>query len=1285
MRDDFSSNLIEKLGSMPEHDILSREKDGRYFAALSPERVNAVEWFPFGKEETLLQYGAEFGAFLPLAEKTARWDILDPEQSALDVVRARINSRRKFAGAEINGDAAPAGDASAESAAAPGDASQVHLFTAVPDTHYDILFLADWPGSKKAKELIAAVSPKTVLILAENASALKFVSGAEKDPEKCYASAEELEQLAGGYSTVKLYYPLPSAAFAKDIYSDTLLPGPGSFRGVSDDLTDSRTVSCDEEALYDSLTAADPNMVRRYAPAFLCVIGAKGLPDYIRYNSTRKEELTIRTDLYLGKKVIKTALSPKAERHIAAFKERYELLAGCVPEGVEVLKPEITGGMAVFPFVEGKSFGKQLAEQIEEGKAPEKQIEAALLRMIGKEGERKQHNLDILFDNILEKDGRLQLIDYEWTSEEPLSYRFVRYRILRYFYEDNAQTLTAYGSLAEFLSAFGFSKDEQRIFEKQEEEFQRSVFEGGSRDRRDRFKKDARSVSAIREEARRMYADEIDELKTTLKKEREVERLSQQHIRNIENINKARDAEVAALKTEVDWLQGHISLTSKVKRRLIGKLDAWAPADSKKRLVIKYVKGTLRHPGVYLKRYLTGDGHNYIKGNFSIRGEFSEGGILELPQAADRKPLVSIVIPAYNQVGYTYACIRSIIEHTDAGATPYEVILADDASRDATSEITNWIHGLKVARTEGNLGFLRNCNNAAKEARGEYIFFLNNDTKVTDGWLSSLIALMERDESIGMCGSKLVYPDGRLQEAGGIIWSDASGWNYGRMDDPARYCYNYVKDVDYISGAAILIRTPLWKEIGGFDERFAPAYCEDSDLAFEVRRHGKRVVYQPASVVIHFEGVSNGTDVNGTGLKRYQVVNQEKFKEKWAEELAKQSENTGNPNPFAARERSQAKKTILVIDHYVPHHDADAGSKTTWQYLQMFVKKGYNVKFLGDNFGHDEPYATELEQLGIEVLWGDEIRETVFDWIEKNQEFIDIAYLNRPHIAVKYIDFLKENTKIRCIYYGHDLHYLRIRREYELTGDIRKRRESDYWKAIEYQVMEKADMVYYPSQDEIDEIHARRPEIPARAITAYIYDDFSQEGRSLLAENSQEGRSLLTENTSGLLFVGGFKHPPNADGVLWFASGIWPLVKKELPEAEFFIAGSHPTEEVEALDGKDGIHVLGFVSDEVLEEKYRTTRLTVVPLRYGAGVKGKVVEALHLGCAIVTTSVGAEGIPEAETAMKIADTPETFAAAVVRAYQDEAELARMRGAAAPIIKNYYSTEAAWSIIAPDFM
>lgn len=634
-----------------------------------------------------------------------------------------------------------------------------------------------------------------------------------------------------------------------------------------------------------------------------------------------------------------------------------------------------------------------------------------------------------------------------------------------------------------------------------------------------------------------------------------------------------------------------------------------------------------------------------------------------LPQF--EKPQVSIVIPVYNQFTYTYYCIKSILENS--GDISYEVILADDCSDDLTTQITTVVENIIVAKTETNLRFLRNCNNAAKYAKGQYILFLNNDTQVQRDWLKPLVELIERDATIGMVGSKLVYADGSLQEAGGIIWSDGSGWNYGRNDDAMKPEYNYVRDVDYVSGAAIMIRKNLWEQLGGFDEHFAPAYCEDSDLAFMVRRAGYRTVYQPASVVVHFEGKSNGTNLN-SGVKKYQVENSIKLRKKWKKELSGQYENA--QCVFKARERSKNKKVILVIDHYVPQFDKDAGSRTTFQYLKMFVKQGYSVKFIGDNFYQDEPYTTVLQQMGVEVLYGSWYAQHWQEWILDNKKYIDFVYLNRPHITIKYIDFLKEKTDIKCIYYGHDLHFLRLRREYELTGVEEKLKESNEWLEKELYIMRRADITYYPSYIEEEEIHKIDPDIRVKAITAYVFESFLE----------KISRDFMKRE--GIMFVGGFGHPPNEDAVLWFAKEVYPLIEQRL-KMPFYIVGSKPTEAVKRLNSEN-IIVKGFVSEEELAHLYNTCKIVVVPLRYGAGVKGKVVEALYYGAPMVTTSVGTEGIKGAEDIIEIEETPEKFADAVVSLYTDNARLARTVDAYQRFVKDHFSVEAVWDIIRDDF-
>ena len=327
---------------------------------------------------------------------------------------------------------------------------------------------------------------------------------------------------------------------------------------------------------------------------------------------------------------------------------------------------------------------------------------------------------------------------------------------------------------------------------------------------------------------------EVEEKNLQIRKEQEVQRLTNNHVANLEVMIKDLRHEIDELGKLATYLNGHEALVFKARRKLGAQVNKAFPRGTRKRKILNYCFNTVKHPVRYGRLYATKEGRNQIEGDFKIGEDYLKYGRLVFPSVPGKGgyvdsgsgetwdgPMVSIVIPCYNQVHYTYACLQSILEFTKD--VTYEVIIADDVSTDATAELGRYAEGLVICRNETNQGFLRNCNQAAKAARGKYIMFLNNDTKVTEGWLSSLVNLIESDSTIGMVGSKLVYPDGRLQEAGGIIWSDGSGWNYGRLDDPDKAEYNYVKDVDYISGAAILLSTALWKQIGGFDQRFAPA------------------------------------------------------------------------------------------------------------------------------------------------------------------------------------------------------------------------------------------------------------------------------------------------------------------------------------------------------------------------------------------------------------------------------------------------------------------------------
>ncbi len=1305
---------IQMLLKEHEGDICKAlEKNTRldYLYALSEQRELLLEWYDFDSQEELLQVGADYGAMTGLYRSVVRSvTVLDTEEKALETVRLRYPGAKNIVYEQ--GSLSQYRDQIFDA----GKRFQYIVMTGFPEEEWDSQIRAAKDLLKETGVLIVAVA---------NALGMKYWAGTARE-EGELAKGRLVRLLCGdsgeqGY--LRFYYPMPDYRVPVSIYSDEYLPKKGDLTRVTPAYDYPRYHMMDMGQGFDAV--CEEGLFDLYANSYLVFWSPKERElqknerIFIKYNKTRRDQFQIKTCICRRRSeeryVEKAALSLGGMGHIWSFQEKYEklsrqhrVLKAAMPEYQE------DKNAAFFPYLQGQTWAEQLGQEISGGKlpidilkkamdrlydvAPESKgvfvrteeflevfgegLEESELALLEKDATCEVSNIDMLFENILATDQGNYCLDYEWVFLFPVPEHFVKYRILYYFYEQYSSIMGQLG-LDRILEAFQIEPELVEVYQKMEINFQNYVHGENQQKYLGNYMVYSRGIREIRqtESDLERARERIEQMKihtrekdVAIRKLTEVQRLTNNHVTNLEIIIGDLRRENQELGKTLAYLNRHEALIFKAKRKLGEQVNRKYPPGSLERKQLKYKKEYLLHPIHSMKLYSTEEGRNLRDGYFYIGDLYKQHGKLKFKY--EKQPKVSLVIPVYNQISYTYACLVSILEHTKD--VSYEVLIADDVSTDATARLEDFAEGLVICRNKENQGFLRNCNQAAMKARGEYLMFLNNDTQVTEKWLSSLVELIESDKSIGMAGSKLVYPDGRLQEAGGIIWSDGSGWNYGRLDDPDKPEYNYVKDVDYISGAAILLPVWLWKEIGGFDTRFAPAYCEDSDLAFEVRKKGYRVVYQPLSKVIHFEGISNGTDVQGTGLKRYQVENSEKLKQKWAAEFAMQCENNGNPDPFRARERSMGKRMILVVDHYVPTYDRDAGSKTTFQYLKMFLKKGYVVKFLGDNFLREEPYSTTLQQMGIEVLYGAEYQVKIWDWLRDHGEDIAIAYLNRPHIASKYIDYILDNTDMKVIYYGHDLHFLREGREYQLTGDLQKREEAEYWKSVEMMLMSKAAVSYYPSYVERDAIQAMDPTIAVKDITAYVFDQFK--------ENLQEDFA----QRQGLLFVGGFAHPPNGDAVLWFAREIYPLICEKMQAAgqtapEFVVVGSKVTEEIKALEQPgNGIVIKGFVSEEELEHLYDTCRVVVVPLRYGAGVKGKVVEAIYNGAPVVTTAIGAEGMPRAEEVLLVEDAPERFADVVAELYQDTEKCRELCRKTQEYIRAYFSVDAAWKRIEEDF-
>ena len=303
--------------------------------------------------------------------------------------------------------------------------------------------------------------------------------------------------------------------------------------------------------------------------------------------------------------------------------------------------------------------------------------------------------------------------------------------------------------------------------------------------------------------------------------------------------------------------------------------------------------------------------------------------------------------------------------------------------------------------------------------------------------------------------------------------------------------------------------------------------------------------------------------------------------------------------------------------------------------IECLLHAGYVVKFWPDNLTYDAGYTEALQGLGVEVFYG--MGLFFDDWIKENGDAVALAVLSRPTVAMRYIGPLRRHSKATIVYYGHDLHFQRLGMQAERTGDAELAAEAKAIEKTERLIWRRADVVLYPSPEET--AVARSASARAAAIIPYAYDEFGDRPRPA--------------NNHEILFVAGFAHPPNVDAAAWLAREIMPLIRERIPDATLALVGANPSPAVRALAG-DWVEVAGRVSEDELRARYARARIAMVPLRIGAGVKSKVVEALREGLPLVTTSVGAQGLPGLEQAVSIADDPRGLADAAVKLILDDA-------------------------------
>jgi O-antigen biosynthesis protein len=617
------------------------------------------------------------------------------------------------------------------------------------------------------------------------------------------------------------------------------------------------------------------------------------------------------------------------------------------------------------------------------------------------------------------------------------------------------------------------------------------------------------------------------------------------------------------------------------------------------------------------------------------------------------QPQVSVIVPVHGKLAYTLACLRSLARH--GAQAPFEVIVVDDASPDASAATLAQIGGLHLLRNTANLGFIGSCNAGAAAARGEFLLFLNNDTQVTSGWLDALLDCFAERADCGIAGSRLVYPDGRLQEAGGLVFADGSCWTTGRFEPRDVPLFRCRREVDYVSGASLLIRRDVFVRAGGFDARYAPAYYEDADLAFAVRGLGLRVYYEPASTVIHCEGISAGTDLD-RGMKRHQRPNRAKFIGKWTAALAAQPP-AGTPLERAIHWRRRGR--VLVVDAMTPEPSRDSGSLRLCAILRLLDEQGWSTAFLPDDGRASPAEIDALGALGCEVLskpWVADLPR----WLREHGSELHAVILCRHTVAGQYAGLVRRHApQAKLIFDTVDLHFLRERRAAELGGSAIMARQAEAARRSELALIEQADVSLVVSPHEQSLLARLLPQ-----------------ARVELLSNIHEvhGCRQPYAGRGDLVFIGGYGHPPNSDAVRWIAEEILPKLREALPDIRVHVLGDMPDTVRQEL-ATPGLEFHGRVAE--LAPWLDHCLATLAPLRFGAGVKGKINMSMSHGVPVIATTIAVEGMQLADGVnVLVADDAATFVEAVGRLQRDETLWQQLSVRGLDNVQQHFSAAAA---------
>lgn len=620
-------------------------------------------------------------------------------------------------------------------------------------------------------------------------------------------------------------------------------------------------------------------------------------------------------------------------------------------------------------------------------------------------------------------------------------------------------------------------------------------------------------------------------------------------------------------------------------------------------------------------------------------------GRLRLPRS--EAPDISVVLVLYNQAELTYACLSSVVEALSGSALTVEVIICDNGSSDRTDELLGRIDGATIIRNEENLHFLRGVNAAASHARGRHLLLLNNDTQVTPGSLDRAVELLDSDPTIGAVGGRLVLPDGTLQEAGSIIFSDGSCMGYGRSHAVDESQFMFQRDVDYCSGAFLMTPRAAFERLGGFDVAFAPAYYEETDYCVRLRKEGLRIVFDPQIVTLHFEFGSSAASDDALALQQRNWATFRRLHGTW---LATQLPSSSDPATLlSARNALDGRPRLLMIEDRIPHRQLGAGYPRSNDLVRELDRRSHLTFF--PMFEHPETWQSIRQSIPDTV---EVIKEGSSAYLEAflraRRGSFDAIVIARPHNMSVLTDIVERDAAIlagaKIIYDAEAIFARRTLLQSSVLNIPLEGGDPDLLVAREVALTRHAHAVISVSEDE------RRTYIEHGAPLVTTVG-FSMEVRPTPA-------SFDERETIVFLGPAHDDNTPNSDSLRWFAEAILPRLRADLGDhIRLRVIGMVTAPSIQALAEAGAFELAGRVDD--LAEEMNRARLVVVPTRFSAGIPLKAQEVASFGVPIVSTDLIAEQLGwTAGQDLLSTNDPEAFASSCAELYRSKETWERLR-------------------------